>query len=117
MKVVVFGQGYVGLPLALAAASAGYDVIGFDINESLVKNLNLGSSHIEDISSPFLQSLISNGKYRASSTPEDFAFCEIAVIAVPTPLGVDREPNLNPLVGAAQTLGKNLKVKSLANGI
>ena len=113
MKVVVFGQGYVGLPLALAAASAGYDVIGFDINESLVKNLNLGSSHIEDISSPFLQSLISNGKYRASSTPEDFAFCEIAVIAVPTPLGVDREPNLNPLVGAAQTLGKNLKVKSL----
>ena len=50
MKIAVIGQGYVGLPLALSAAEAGYEVIGFDINLKLISNLKSGRSHIEDVS-------------------------------------------------------------------
>ena len=54
LKVVVIGQGYVGLPLAMAIAEAGHEVIGFDLNNELENRLNLGSSHIEDVSSSTL---------------------------------------------------------------
>ena len=51
MKIVVIGQGYVGLPIAMHAAKSGYEVVGFDLNSELVSDLNYGKSHIEDISS------------------------------------------------------------------
>ena len=93
-KVVVIGQGYVGLPLSMAISDAGFQVIGFDLNMKLVEMLNSGVSHIEDISSKALSSALKSGKYRATSDPDDFASCEIAVIAVPTPLNEEREPDL-----------------------
>ena len=58
-KVSIIGQGYVGLPLAMAIAEAGHEVIGFDLNAALANRLNSGLSHIEDVSSSALKGLIS----------------------------------------------------------
>jgi UDP-N-acetyl-D-glucosamine dehydrogenase len=108
MKVVIVGQGYVGLPLAMSICAAGHKVIGFDLNSIIVAGLNSGISHIEDIDSTVLSKWISSGNYRATSNPSDFAQSDIAIIAVPTPLDEKREPDLKFVISASETLGKNL---------
>jgi UDP-N-acetyl-D-glucosamine dehydrogenase len=113
MKVVVIGQGYVGLPLAMAAASSDLEVIGFDINENLIADLNIGKSSIGDVSSKTLAELIKKGKYSATSNPSDFSDATVAVIAVPTPLDKNREPDLSFVISAAELLGRNLRNASL----
>ena len=112
-KVVVIGQGYVGLPLAMAIAEAGHEVIGFDLNTELAKRLNSGFSHIEDVSNTTLKALISKSKYKASSNPSDIAEADIAIIAVPTPLNENREPDVSYVVSASELLGKNLTKSTL----
>ena len=112
-KVVVIGQGYVGLPLAMAIAKAGHEVIGFDVNTELARHLNSGLSHIEDVSSSTLKILISENKYKASSNPSDIAESDIAIIAVPTPLNENREPDVSYVVSASELLGKNLTKSTL----
>ena len=108
MRVVIVGQGYVGLPLAMSICAAGHEVIGFDLNAKIVTDLNSGISHIEDIESGVLSKAISSGKYRATSNPTDFAQSEIAIIAVPTPLDENREPDVSFVGSASEVLGKNL---------
>ena len=85
--VVIMGQGYVGLPLAMAAASSGYEVIGYDINEDVVANLNSGISHIADIPSSLIESAIAKHLYRATSNAEDIAEASTVVIAVTAMVG------------------------------
>ena len=111
--VVIVGQGYVGLPLALAAAENGYIVIGYDINEDVVANLNNGISHVEDISAEKLKAAIASGNYKATDNPEDFSQASVVVIAVPTPLTEGDQPDLSLVEAAAKTLGKFLRVESL----
>jgi UDP-N-acetyl-D-glucosamine dehydrogenase len=109
MKIFVVGQGYVGLPLAIASVNAGFDVTGIDKDERKVNNLNSGISEVEDISASELKSAISSGKYRATS---EFSFDSdnpIIPICVPTPLGSDHEPDLGILKAATIDVGKNLK--------
>lgn len=113
MKIVIIGQGYVGLPIAVAAAIAGHEVIGFDINKDLVASLNSGESHIEDIPSHELAKLVQKRKYIASNDPSEISDCEVAVIAVPTPLNPERQPDLRFVQAAAETLGKSLKKSTL----
>jgi UDP-N-acetyl-D-glucosamine dehydrogenase len=113
LKVVVIGQGYVGLPLAMAIAEAGHEVIGFDLNQDIVKRLNSGSSHIEDVSDTTLKNLLDNSKFRASFDPSDFSDSEIAIIAVPTPLDEKRKPDVSFVESASETLGKNLARNTL----
>jgi UDP-N-acetyl-D-glucosamine dehydrogenase len=113
MKVVIVGQGYVGLPLAMSICSGGHEVVGFDLNSKIVTDLNLGISHIEDIDSTVLSNWISSGKYRATSTPSDFAQSEIAIIAVPTPLDENREPDVSYVESASKVLGENLVINAL----
>jgi nucleotide sugar dehydrogenase len=113
MKVVIVGQGYVGLPLAMSICEAGHEVIGFDLNSKIVTDLNSGISHIEDIDSTILSKWISSGKYRATSNPSDFEQSEIAIIAVPTPLDEKREPDLRFVISASETLGRNLSNRTL----
>jgi UDP-N-acetyl-D-glucosamine dehydrogenase len=112
-KVVVIGQGYVGLPLALAIAEAGHEVIGFDLNRDLVRNLNLGHSHIEDVQDSDLENWIKKSSYRATSNPSDFAESDVAIIAVPTPLNSKREPDVSFVESASEILGKNLSKSAL----
>lgn len=108
MKVVIIGQGYVGLPLAMSICSAGHEVVGFDLNTKIVSELNLGISHIEDIDSKLLSNWIASGKYVATSKPSEFAQSEIAIIAVPTPLNEKREPDVSFVESASEILGNNL---------
>jgi UDP-N-acetyl-D-glucosamine dehydrogenase len=113
MKIVVIGQGYVGLPIAMHAAKAGYEVVGFDLNSELVSDLNSGKSHIEDISSTELSAITQLSKYRATENPEDINGAEIAVIAVPTPLNKNREPDLSFIESACEILSKYLTNSAL----
>ncbi len=112
-KVVVIGQGYVGLPLAISMAKAGHDVVGFDLNEPLISALFEGRSHIEGVSDSDLKALLATGKYRPSANELDITDREIAVIAVPTPLSDERLPDLKFVISASQTLGRNLKNPTL----
>jgi UDP-N-acetyl-D-glucosamine dehydrogenase len=109
IKVAVIGQGYVGLPIAINAAAAGYEVVGFDLNQEVVINLNSGKSHISDIPDLELKKFLDNKKYRASSDSKDLEDVAIAVIAVPTPLSKDRKPDLSFVESASGILGKTLK--------
>ena len=113
MKIAIIGQGYVGLPLAMAATEAGYKVLGFDLNSDLVNDLNSGSSHVEDVLDSSLKKQIATKSYSASSNPSDLIGSEIVIIAVPTPLNGDREPDLSYVKSAANTIGANLKLPAL----
>ena len=96
MKITVIGQGYVGLTVALFA-SKHINVVGFDLNEKLVSNLNLGKSHVEGISNEFIQSSINNERYHATSDPVEIDGSDVVVIAVPTPLNKLRMPDYKKL--------------------
>jgi UDP-N-acetyl-D-glucosamine dehydrogenase len=99
--LAIIGQGYVGLPLAIAAIDAGWTVIGVDSLASKVAQINGGSSPVEDVSDEKLQAVISSGAYKATT---DFSAVELATvitICVPTPLDQMREPDLTLLRSAA----------------
>ncbi len=112
MKVSVIGQGYVGLTIS-AFASKDHEVIGFDLNASIVAQLNLGNSHIEGVKSIDLKSAISRGRYKATTDGSDFAQCEIVIIAVPTPLDTERKPDLSYIDSACKVIGENLTGSAL----
>ena len=107
-KVCVVGQGYVGLPLAIAIASVGHEVLGFDIDQKVTLNLNQGNSHIEDILNEDLLSILSSGRYRATSSTSDLRDVDVVIIAVPTPLDENRNPDLSFVKEASSILGVSL---------
>ena len=113
MKIAVVGQGYVGLPLAVAAAGAGHNVLGIDSNGARVGLLNGGVSPVEDISDAAIASLISEGKYSASRDFDDCKSADVIAICVPTPLTADKKPDLSALVSATTSVGANLKKGAL----
>ena len=93
MRVGIIGQGYVGLTIS-AFASSHHNVIGYDLNTSIVTQLNAGQSHIEGVKSNDLAFAISKGTYRATTNGSDISSSDIVVIAVPTPLDGNRKPDL-----------------------
>jgi UDP-N-acetyl-D-glucosamine dehydrogenase len=102
MKVGIVGLGYVGLPLAVAFAEAGHDVIGLDLDARKVSAIKAGRSHIEDVASERLQALA--GRLRPSSRYADLSKADAVIVAVPTPLTENREPDLGALIGAGMAL-------------
>jgi UDP-N-acetyl-D-glucosamine dehydrogenase len=109
VKVSVFGQGYVGLPLSIAASRVGCEVLGVDISTEKVSKINKMTSPIEDISDSEIKSAITSGNYKASSETYIDPSIEIICICVPTPLGSDHQPDLEILKSATTSVGKNLK--------
>ena len=107
MKVVIIGQGYVGLTIS-AFASEHFKVVGFDNNVHIVSQLNSGISHIEGVDSSLIAKAVASGNYRASSKGADIAGCDVVVIAVPTPLTKDRKPDLTFIESACKTIAENL---------
>ena len=99
--LAIVGQGYVGLPLAMAAVEAGWKVIGVDNLEAKVDQINSGSSPVEDISDELLQAAISNGLYRATTNFSEVEAASVITLCVPTPLNDEREPDLALLRSAA----------------
>lgn len=113
MKIAVIGLGYVGLPLARLFATK-YDVVGFDINQNRVKELNQGQDFTLEVSEDLLKSVLkkdnSNGNGLFCSTSlDDIKDCNYYVITVPTPVDKHNKPDLTPLYKSSETVGKVLK--------
>lgn len=104
-RVLVMGQGYVGLPLAAQAVEVGHLVTGYDVDEPRVKRLAAGESYVEDVPSDRLQALLATGRLRVSSEVESCAAFDVAVITVPTPLR-DGIPDLSFIEAATRILGR-----------
>ena len=100
--LAIIGQGYVGLPLAMAAVDAGWTVIGVDNFAAKVAQINGGSSPVEDVSDTQLQAAISSGAYKATTDFSEVALAAVITICVPTPLDEKREPDLELLRSAAK---------------
>jgi UDP-N-acetyl-D-glucosamine dehydrogenase len=113
MRLAIIGQGYVGLPLAISFSQKGITVVGFDIDQKRTNNLNSGISHIEDIDDGDLGKAIAEKKYSASSKESDIADCEVAIIAVPTPLDGERNPDLSFVISASKIVGRALGKSAL----
>ena len=111
--LAVIGQGYVGLPLAMAAVDAGWTVIGVDNFEAKVAQINGGSSPVEDISDTKLQASISKGAYKATTDYAAVAKASVITICVPTPLDDKREPDLSLLRSAATSIAVYVSNKTL----
>jgi len=107
--VAVIGAGYVGIPHAATFAEAGCSVLVVDVVPDLVERLNRGESHIEDVSSERLAPLVSSGKLRATTDYAEVTECDAIVIAVPTPLSRQREPDLSIVESAARSLAPVLR--------
>lgn len=107
-KVIVIGLGYVGLPVAIAAAKSGCNVIGIDLNTKKVDSINDGQSPVEDIDNAQIQELISNGSFRASNQYTEIHNADIVLICVPTPLLKNQTPDLSMVESAARSVSEHL---------
>src|SRR5436309_13401118 len=107
MKVGIIGMGYVGLPLAVAFVEAGHEVYGVELDPVRVAALHRGESYVEDITSERLQAV--GASLHATTRYADLAQTNAVVIAVPTPLTRNREPDLSALEDSARRLGEVLQ--------
>ena len=107
--VAIVGAGYVGVPLAHAFANAGKNVVLVDIDRARVERLNQGESYIEDIPSETLEPLVESGRISATTDYDEIRDADAILIALPTPLSRQREPDLRILVSAAGEIAKRLR--------
>ena len=107
--VAIVGAGYVGVPLAQVFAEAGRSVLLVDRDERRVAQLNRGESYIEDVPSEVLKRLVDEHGLRASANYDDLADADAILIALPTPLSKQREPDLSIVNGAAEEIAKRLR--------
>lgn len=102
--VAIVGQGYVGLPLAMAACRAGWKVIGFDTDHRKIENLLQGQSLVEDVSHSTIKSYLDSGLYVPVSEASAISECSIAIVCVPTPLSPDGLPDLSAVSSAVESI-------------
>lgn len=106
--VGVIGLGYVGLPLAVEFASAGLNVIGFDLDQSRVDAINGGRSYIPDVPTESVGSLVKSGNLSASAEFANLAKTDAVIICVPTPLRKTKEPDISYILAAAEQVKNHL---------
>jgi UDP-N-acetyl-D-glucosamine dehydrogenase len=107
--VGVVGLGYVGLPLAVEFAKAGFRVIGYDVSERVVTQLNEGVSHIQDVSSSDVAQQIEAGKLEATTDESRLAEMDVVLIAVPTPLSKTRDPDMTFVLASSDAIARNCR--------
>ena len=105
--VAVVGLGYVGLPLAVEFGKAGFKVIGYDVSQRVVDLLNKGQSHIQDVPAKEVADLVKAGKFSATTDDARLGEADAISIAVPTPLGKTRDPDMSYVQAAASTVAKH----------
>lgn len=105
-KVGVIGLGYVGLPLAVEFARAGFEVLGIDVLPEKIEKLNAGHSYVKDVPSGLLSPLIESGKLRATSDFSVIAELDTVDICVPTPLRKTKDPDMSFVVAATEEIAK-----------
>ncbi|MGC9974863.1 MAG: nucleotide sugar dehydrogenase, partial [Gaiellaceae bacterium] len=108
-KIAIVGAGYVGVPLARVFAEAGHDVLLVDISPERVARINKGDSYIEDVPSPVLGALVESGRLRASADYDELKGVEAILIALPTPLSKQREPDLTIVMSAVEQIAARLQ--------
>lgn len=104
-KICVIGLGYVGLPLA-RLFSTKYETVGFDMNQKRVEALMAGHDATLEVSDDLLQNAINNHGFKCTANIEDIKDCNFYIVAVPTPVDENNNPDLSPLYGASTTVGK-----------
>jgi len=107
-RIGVIGLGYVGLPLAVDKAIAGYEVIGFDIQQRRVDMVNQGVNYIGDVVDDELRQVVSDGRLRATTDYDEIKNLDIVTICVPTPLDKNKQPDLTFIRNSAQEVAKRL---------
>jgi UDP-N-acetyl-D-glucosamine dehydrogenase len=114
-ELAIVGAGYVGLPLGRCFAEAGIPVVLVDVNDELVEAINRGESHVEDVPSEALGALVDTGTLGATTNYDVVRDADTIVVALPTPLSVNREPDLSIVLSAAQEIGKRLRTGQLVS--
>ena len=112
-RVGIVGLGYVGLPLAVEFAKAGFQVTGIDVSEAKARHVNAGDSYIGDIPSSTLGPLVDSGKLRATSDFSAVLELDTINICVPTPLRKTKDPDMSFIVSACQEIGKHMHAGTL----
>jgi UDP-N-acetyl-D-glucosamine dehydrogenase len=108
-RIGIIGLGYVGLPLAVEFAKAGFEVTGFDVDESKNTQINAGTSYIPDVPAQELADVVRAGKLRATSNMAQLADMDVIDICVPTPLRKTKDPDLSYVVKAVEAAASALK--------
>jgi UDP-N-acetyl-D-glucosamine dehydrogenase len=105
----IVGLGYVGLPLAIELAQAGFRVLGLDISERVVDGLNAGHSHVKDVSDEALRGVIAAGRFEATTDATRLAEPDAISICVPTPLSKFKDPDVSYIVAATEAVKRTLR--------
>jgi len=105
----IVGLGYVGLPLAVELANAGFRVLGFDIQPHVVDGLNAGHSHVKDVSDAQLQEVVRAGRFSATTDMLRLAEPDAVSICVPTPLSKFKDPDVSYIVAATEAVKRTLR--------
>jgi UDP-N-acetyl-D-glucosamine dehydrogenase len=108
-RLAVIGLGYVGLPLAVDLADAGYDVLAVDTSEPRVAGLLSGESYVDDVSAERVRQALQSGRFHPVNTSVDWTDASVAFICVPTPVTPSREPDLTPILSAASYIVRGLR--------
>ena len=108
ITIGIIGMGYVGLPLAVVFAEAGYRVVGFDVDGQKTEGIGRGESHIEDIPNERLRPLVEGGLIAATTDFDGLADCDAVSICVPTPLRKTRDPDISYILAASEEIAKRL---------
>ena len=111
--VAIVGAGYVGLPLARTFADAGKRVLLVDVDAGRVARLNAGESYIEDVPTEVMKPLVEAGLVAATTDYDELRECDAILVALPTPLSRQREPDLRILVSAAEQIATRLRAGQL----
>ncbi len=107
-KVAVIGLGYVGLPLAVEIASAGFPVLGVDLDRSRVESISNGSNYIPDVDDRLLGELVARGRLKATDLFDGVGEMDAVIICVPTPLTKHKEPDISHIVASAEEIARRL---------
>ena len=105
----IVGLGYVGLPLAIELANAGFRVLGFDVQQKVVDGLNAGHSHVKDVTDAQLQAVVKTGRFSATSEMRRLAEPDAVSICVPTPLSKFKDPDVSYIVAATESVKQTLR--------
>ena len=105
----IIGLGYVGLPLSVEAAESGVRVLGFDVSQSVVDGVNAGRSHIQDVPSESVATLVGQGLLEATVEMARLAECDAISICVPTPLSKTRDPDVSYVLAATEAVASALR--------
>jgi UDP-N-acetyl-D-glucosamine dehydrogenase len=105
----VVGLGYVGLPLAVEFARSGYHVIGYDVSDAVAQGVSAGRSHIIDVPSEVVASLVESGRFEATADEDRMSEMDAILIAVPTPLSKTRDPDMSYVTAAALAVARHVR--------